>query len=81
MAQHDMIPRDLFGRVPALVRMKRTVIPTKGDSLAAGERVHVVAIEPDGLGIGVKTYLGHYVSLHHSEYEVLQWADAEPQRT
>lgn len=69
-----MVPRDLFGRVPAMVRLIKPVTPGVGLGFGVGDRVYVEAIEPDGMGIGVRTG-ADYISLHPSEFEVLAWAD------
>lgn len=66
---------DLLGREPELVKVLRYVIPTRGDTFQPGDRAFVIRVEPDRLGIGVKTDAGNYVSLHPSEYEVLCWRD------
>lgn len=78
MGNGMQVPRDLFGRVPALVRLTRQVLPRHGLSFAVGDRAYVIAIEPDNRGIGVHTPGGDYISLHPSEFEVLAWADPPP---
>jgi len=67
---------DLLTRPP--VRVKLLVGIRRYDNLLhglfAGRELHVSRVEPDGLGIGVLTDTGKYVSLHPSEFIVTLFA-------
>jgi hypothetical protein len=65
-------------RAPRLVRMLKTIDPRcdTASRLVAGELVIVKQVEADRRGVEVVTPAGAYVSLHPSEFVVVQWADA-----
>lgn len=65
--------RDLLGREPALVKVRRRILATSGYWLEASEQFPVLCVEPDRQGIAVLPRWGKSVSLHPSEYEVLEW--------
>lgn len=70
--------REPIERLPRLVRTLKAIDP-RGDTLhriGFGELVVVTKVEADRRGVEVCTSAGAYVSLHPSEFVVVQWADA-----
>jgi hypothetical protein len=72
--------RNLLGWEPELVRVTQTVKFTGGGFLLAGHVCSAVGVELDGLGLTVQShdFPPRPVSLHPSEFEVLNWRPPSP---